>query len=102
MTRVKPKKLKFSPRLKQGAVGAIVRYCGHEGTFVADILLVAGAAVVRAPGPVNGENLNRDPVSYRWATHWLLDFPCAGYWRPDQGTFVVPLKQVRVLPPEPC
>jgi hypothetical protein len=95
------KKGKQPTALKQGAVGAIVRYCGHEGTFVADILLVAGAAVVRAPGPVTGENLNRDPVSYRWATHWLLDFPCAGYWRPDQGTFVVPAKQVRVFSPSP-
>jgi hypothetical protein len=84
-------------KLKQGAVGAVVRYCGHKGTFMADIILVAGAAVVRAGGPVTGETLNRNVESYEAATHHLVDFPQAGYWNAQLGVFVVPATQVRPL-----
>jgi hypothetical protein len=80
-----------------GAVGALVRYCGHRGVFVADIILVGNAAVIRASGPVTGETLTRGDWEYDNATHHLFDFPTAGYWNPQLGVFVVPAKQVRVL-----
>ena len=78
----------------KSCMGAQVRYCGHDGTFVADIFLVAGANVVRAVGPVTGDNLHRPATG---ATHHLDDFPLSGFWRPDLGVFVVPEGQVVAL-----
>ena len=80
--------------MSKAYMGAVVRYCGHEGTFIADIRLVAGANVINANGPVTGESLNRDPADYALATHQLDDFPEAGGWFPRRGFFVVPEKQV--------
>lgn len=73
-------------------MGAKVAYCGHDGFFVADIFLVAGANVVRANGPIDPGNLERPADK---ATHTMLDFPVTGFWRPDLGVFVVPKNQVR-------
>jgi hypothetical protein len=75
-------------------MGAKVQYCGHDGTFVADIFLVSGANVVRANGPIKHWNLVRPA---KGATHHLMDFPTAGFWRPDIGVFVVPETQVKEL-----
>lgn len=75
--------------------GATVRYCGHRGTFVADIFRVAGANIVRATGPITGETLNRK--NFEHATHYVGDFPDAGFWRPDLGVLVVPEAQVKLL-----
>lgn len=75
-------------------MSAIVRYCGHNASFVADIFEVSGAVVVRANGPVE-KQLTR-PCS-QTATHWLSDFPKPGFWRPDLGVFVVPKKQFTKL-----
>jgi len=87
-----------SPEPKgKGAVGAIVRYCGHAGTFVADILEVAGACVVHAGGPITMDNLNRDPSKYAKATYQLVDFPNPIFWNPKLGVFVVPADNVTVL-----
>lgn len=73
-------------------IGAKVLYCGHSGTFVADIYEIAGANVVRPNGPVTMENLDRtDPDS---ATHHIRDFPKGGFWKPSLGVFVVPTEQV--------
>lgn len=73
-------------------MGAVVLYCGHEGTFIADIWVVGNTNVVRANGPVTGNNLNRaKPVK---ASHHLRDWPNCGFWRPDLGVFVVPKSQV--------
>lgn len=76
------------------AIGALVRYCGHNGLFIADIVEVEGAVCVRANGPVTPANLERPAQG---ATHHLVDFPKAGLWQPDRGIFVVPAAQVRKL-----
>jgi hypothetical protein len=78
-------------------MGAIVLYCGHNGTFIADIVEIEGAVVVRSNGPVNLDKLDRSVTSVRHATHHLSDSPTAGFWRPDLGVFVVPAAQVQVL-----
>lgn len=83
----------------QACTGARVMYCGHNGWFVADIWRVRDAVVVRGPAKgvspgtiVRGQN--------REGTHRLVDFPSAGFWRPDLGLFVVPADQVTLLKPE--
>ena len=78
-------------------IGALVRYCGHKGVFVADIIAIEGAAVVRPSGPVTPETLDRSSTSYAKATHHVVDYPSGGFWRPDLGVFVVPANQVTVL-----
>jgi hypothetical protein len=85
------------PKKPASRVAALVQFCGHRGTFVADISVVAGAAVVRASGPITMENLNRDPTRYALATHHVADFPGEGFWRPELGVLVVPAEQVTVL-----
>lgn len=80
--------------MSKAAIGARVQYCGHDGTFVADIFEVEGANVVRASEPITAGNLQRPAKS---ATHHIVDFPSGGFWRPDLGVFVVPKKQVREL-----
>lgn len=80
--------------MRAPAMGARVQFCGHDATFIADIYRVEGANVVRAVGPVNDKTLNRPGVD---ATHHLVDFPSAGFWRPDLGVFVVPERQVTDL-----
>lgn len=75
----------------RGVAGARVRYCGHDAWFIADIVDVAGATVVRATGPISGDTLNRPGTN---ATHHIRDFPKLGFWRPDLGVFVVPQEQV--------
>ncbi len=84
--------------MSKEAMGARVMYCGHDGYFVADICCVAGANVVRATGAVTPGNLIR-PIQQKSepATHTLLDFPTAGFWRPDLGVFVVPEDQVKEI-----
>jgi len=76
-----------------GRCGAIVQYCGHDATFIADIVTVADAVVIRANGPIE-KNLRRPA---RGATHHVMDFPKAGYWNPQLGVLVVPAAQVKVL-----
>ena len=80
--------------MSKAKMGAKVQYCGHDGTFIADVFLVAGVNVVRANGPVTSGNLARPA---KGATHHLMDFPEAGFWRPDIGVFVVPKNQVEEL-----
>lgn len=87
-----PKKSKT--KKSKGCVGAIVRYCGHDATFIADIIEVGDACVVVANGDVD-KFLER-PASPK-ATHHLVDFPVAGYWNPRKGMFVVPSSQVVLL-----
>ena len=79
--------------MSKAKMGAIVQYCGHNGSFVADIFEVAGANVVRANKPVTPANLLRRAVPGE-VTHHLVDLPSAGFWRPDIGVFVVPKAQV--------
>lgn len=77
--------------MSRSAIGAQVQFCGHDGTFIADIFEIDGVNVVRSPVPVNGGMLKRPAV----ATHTMEDFPRAGFWRPDIGVFVVPAAQVK-------
>ena len=81
--------------MARAKMGAVVKYCGHDGTFVADIYECAGANVVHAGGPINGDTIDR---SSRRATHYLTDFPVASFWHPRTGMFVVPADQVKELP----
>jgi hypothetical protein len=80
--------------MSEAKTGARVQYCGHGGWFIADILKVAGANVVRASGEVTPGNIIRPADE---ATHHLIDFPDTGFWRPDLGVFVVPENQVEEL-----
>jgi hypothetical protein len=73
--------------------GVWIKYCGHNGCFIADIVYVSGAVVVRANGPVTPDNINRDVE----AECHLMDFPFPGFWRPDLGIFVVPKAQLQVM-----
>jgi hypothetical protein len=84
--------------MSKGCMGARVIYCGHDGYFVADIFLVAGANVIRADGPINLGNLIR-PARQKaeTPTHTMVDFPVGGFWRPDLGVFVVPKDQVKKI-----
>jgi hypothetical protein len=75
-------------------LGALVEYCGHNACFVADIYEIEGVNVVRANGRVNSDSLIYDRSVKEKATHRLVDFPVAGFWRPDLGVFVVPSSQV--------
>jgi hypothetical protein len=79
--------------MKEGVAGAQVKYCNHDGWFVADIHVVGNVNVIRANGPVNGDNIIRTNE----ATHVVTDFPKSGFWRPDLGVFVVPQSQVKAL-----
>jgi len=75
-------------------IGAIVRYCGHDAMFIADVIEVGDACVVVANGTIE-HHLVR-PASDK-VTHHLRDFPVAGYWNPRKGIFVVPSDQVVLL-----
>jgi len=80
--------------MSKAKMGATVQYCGHDGTFVADIFRVGNVNVVKANGPVTPDSIRRPAQN---ATHHLMDFPLAGFWRPDIGVFVVPKAQVKEL-----
>lgn len=82
--------------MAKAMIGAKVRYCGHRGYFIADIFRVGNSNVVRANGPVTMDNLIREDV-FTESTHWLHDYPVAGFWRPDLGVYVVPETQVETL-----
>ena len=45
--------------MSKAHMGATVKYCGHDGTFIADIFVVGNVNVVRANGPVTGNNIKR-------------------------------------------
>lgn len=82
--------------VSESKIGAVMHYCGHNAQFMADIVVINGAAVVRANGPVTMANLDRK-LRFGKPSHHLTDFPVAGFWRPDLGVFVVPCDQVTVL-----
>ena len=75
-------------------MGARVAYCGHDGTFVADVHRVGNVNVVVANGPVTPGNIDRPAEG---ATHHVSDYPKGGYWAPHKGIFVVPEQQVKEL-----
>lgn len=79
------------------AIGARVMFCGHNGWFLADIWKVGNVNVVRASGTFGYNAAFIDALereSPEEATYQLVDFPEAGFWRPDLGVFVVPEAQV--------
>jgi hypothetical protein len=85
-------KVKDNPSMAKSKVGARVKFCNHDGWFIADIYEIAGANVIRANGEVNHVTLNRKNLGS--ITHRLIDFPVQGFFRPDIGVFVVPSNQV--------
>ncbi|HEX7095673.1 MAG TPA: hypothetical protein VF183_07305 [Acidimicrobiales bacterium] len=96
-TRPEPKPTPKTDDRRRSAVGATVVYCGHDATFIADIIEVAGACVVRATGPLRGPKSVLDYGNTKHATHRVRDFPVAGYWNPELGVLVVPRDQVDLL-----
>lgn len=80
----------------KGIVGANVVFCGHNGYFVADIVLIGNVAVIQAGGPVVPDRLHRNN-DLGPPTHHIVDFPKPVFWKPRLGVFVVPKGQVRVL-----
>lgn len=85
----------MSKRPSKSGVGVTVLYCGHDATFIADIIEVGTACVVVPAEPITeGKGLTRPAQG---ATHHLVDFPKAGYWRPHKGIFVVPNAQVKLV-----
>jgi hypothetical protein len=81
-------------RAPKSKCGAMVRYCGHDAMFVADVFEIAGACVVVASAAID-KCLIRPATDE--ATHHLIDWPKAGYWNPRAGIFVVPSDQVTIL-----
>ena len=81
--------------MSNSAMGAIVQFCGHRGTFIADIFEVGNVNVVHASREVNANTLDRD--NFDEATHHITDFPKAGFWKPWIGVFVVAKNQVTEL-----
>ena len=79
-------KKKYTP-VTQSRVGAIVQYCGHDASFVADIVVKHGVAVVIG-NPKVESNLTR-PASPNVTNH-VIDAG-ALYWGPLRGFFVVPV-----------
>jgi hypothetical protein len=80
--------------MSKPTIGARVQFCGHDGTFIADIFRVGDCNVVRASQKVTPSNLKRPADD---ATHLMVDFPVQGFWRPDLGVFVVPQDQVEEI-----
>ena len=81
--------------MAQAYMGARVMFCGHAGYFVADIWHVGNVNIVHASSPVTGDTVIREDVEL--ATHQLVAFPVAGFWKPLKGLFVVPEEQVKVI-----
>lgn len=79
--------------MSESCMGAKVKYCGHEGMFVADIFRVGNTNVVVTEENVRGDTLVRGEA-LDGATHHISDSPSAGYWSPRKGIFVVPEEQV--------
>lgn len=75
----------------EGKVGAVVQYCGHDATFVADIYVHDGVAVIHAGSAPIDDGLERPA---RNPTHHVSDFPKAIFWKPRIGVLVVPASQV--------
>lgn len=90
--------------MSKAKMGAIVQFCGHDVSFIADIYEIEGVNVVRASGPVDTNHAKTKPTAKNAAmrpagkcTHSVVDFPNNGFWRPDLGVFVVPAAQVKEL-----
>jgi hypothetical protein len=79
-------------------MGALIIFCGHKGTFTADIWRIGTVNVIHASGPVTMDTLDRSDRNFDAATHHMKDFPQAGFWKPALGIFVIPEKQVRAIP----
>ena len=87
--------IKLPARPSKARMGALVQYCGHDGSFVADVWHVGSVCIIVAPRPVTMDNLQRPATGQE--THHIEDFPAAGYWKPEKGIFVIPEEQVTVL-----
>lgn len=79
--------------MANAAIGAQVQFGNHQGFFHADIFEIGNVNVVRASGPVSGDNIIRHRMHE--VTHTMQDLPEKCFWRPDLGVFVCPKKQVK-------
>lgn len=80
-------------------IGLRIQFCGHDGTFMADVTECAGAVVVKA-GTAPGSSaafLAQLERPARDADAILVDFPTAACWDTSRGVFVVPATQLRRL-----
>lgn len=86
--------------MSQAKMGAVVIYCGHDASFVADIHRVGDVNVVVA-GFTTGSRVRFEQLLTRpadpEATHHMVDFPGPVYWSPPRGVFVVPEQNVKEL-----
>lgn len=73
-----------------------VLFCGHAGTFVADVFVTPFAVTVLSKGlkPVLGSTLDRRNVN---AATWHICDSRGGYFRPQKGIFVLPREAVTRL-----
>jgi hypothetical protein len=94
----KATKSKARKAVSKARIGAMVRYCGHDAMFIADVIEVGSACVVVASGKIDHCLIR--PATDK-VTHHLIDFPKAGYWNPLIGVFVVPNDQVRLAKRKP-
>ena len=78
--------------MAKAKMGANVIFGGHDGYFIADIHVVGNVNVVIGNGPINGDTILRNE-EFGQPTHHIDD--SSGYWNPQKGVFVVPLKSVR-------
>jgi hypothetical protein len=87
--------------MSESKMGAVVIYCGHDASFVADIHRIGDVNVVIAHGTGSEAGFNShltrpaDPE----ATHHLVDFPGPVYWSAARGVFAVPEGNVKALKP---
>lgn len=88
------------PSGPDGWPNAVILYCGHSATFVADIIVTPHAVTVI--GKVRGSKLNPIGLEYgaaavaKAAWHISDEFP-GTYWNPANGRFVLPRKAVTKL-----
>lgn len=83
--------------MSESKMGAVVLFCGHDASFVADIFKVGTANVVVANGDLDKPGiLTRPAVSH--CTHHVTDSR-GGVWKPHRGLFVVPEKACEELEP---
>lgn len=78
-------------------MGAMVLYCGHDASFVADVYRVGDCNVIVANGSLDTKgNLQRPAAAD--CTHHVSDAQ-GGVWKPNRGLFAVPEKACTELKP---
>lgn len=79
--------------MSKAKMGAVVLYCGHDASFVADVYRVGNVNVIIANGHID-HHLER-PASKDCTHH--IDDNVSCVWKPHKGFFVVPHGHCREL-----